>query len=94
MADNFIASPSRDNKGNLTTPGATFIGDIEAVIDHSATQLVIQAANKGETLEHAAALDLARLEVQGAGMASDIAQTPSSKKVQAPGPVVASEPSP
>lgn len=62
MADS-IASPSRDNQGRLTTPGAAFVGDLEAVIAHAAEQLVIQAAARGESLAREAALELARAEV-------------------------------
>ena len=62
MADS-IASPSRDNKGRLTTPGAGFVGDLEAVVAHAAEQLIIQAAARGESLAHEAALELARAEV-------------------------------
>ncbi len=62
MADS-IASPSRDRNGKLTTPGAGFIGDLEAVAAHAAEQLVIQAAARGESLAREAALELARAEV-------------------------------
>lgn len=62
MSD-LIASPSRDKHGRITTPGAGFVGDLEAVISHAAEQLIIQAAARGEELARDAALELARAEV-------------------------------
>ncbi len=63
MTDHVIASPSRDSSGNLTTPGAKFVGEIESVIEHGAKQLVLQAIAKGEELTHEAARALVQAEI-------------------------------
>ena len=64
MSDHQIASPSRDKHGNITTPGARFIGDLESVIEHAAIQLLIQANAAGRALTHEAAVLAARAEVE------------------------------
>lgn len=83
MADQ-IASPSRDKAGRLTTAGAHFLGDNEAIIAHAAEQFIIQAAARGEALAHEAAVELARAEVFAeAQVAEKPASRPKADEVKA-----------
>lgn len=89
MTEEIIASPSRDKDGNITTPAAKYVGDREAIVKHTATQLVSQAAARGETLDDAAALDEAKKEMQDVESkanyeTAESTGTPSSARSEAP----------
>lgn len=77
MSDHQIASPSRDKNGNITTPGARFIGDLESVVEHAASQLLIQANSAGRALTHDAAIVAARAEVEFRNVGATTQETPA-----------------
>lgn len=85
MAENIITSPSRDKNGNLTTPGATFVGDLGSIVSHAVMQLVIQAEAEGKPLTLDEAKAQARLEVFAKGVSSAAEQI-EEPTVAAPAP--------